>query len=117
MYMIHLIIIYDVVNIFSIKKYESFRKLGVGVNRYTGVNWSTTAKSLRKLRVSMNRYTGVNRSTTTIELTRNHLRCSQFNPVCEYRPPGHSLTVTEWTEPHRIVITWAGLGSSTSKCT
>ena len=42
MYMINLIIIYDVVNIFSMKNYESLRKLRVGVNRYTGVNWSTT---------------------------------------------------------------------------
>ena len=41
MYMINLIIIYDVVNIFSMKNYESLRKLRVGVNRYTGVNWST----------------------------------------------------------------------------
>ena len=40
--MINLIIIYDVVNIFSMKNYESLRKLRVGVNRYTGVNWSTT---------------------------------------------------------------------------
>ena len=45
MYMIKLIIIYDVVNIFSMKKYESLRKLRVGVNRYTGVNWSTTTTS------------------------------------------------------------------------
>ena len=42
MYMINLIIIYDVVNIFSVKNYESLRKLRVGMNRYTGVNWSTT---------------------------------------------------------------------------
>ena len=33
--MIKLIIIYDVVNIFSMKKYESLRKLRVGMNRYT----------------------------------------------------------------------------------
>ena len=42
MYVINLIIIYDVVNIFSMKNYESLRKLRMGVNRYTGVNWSTT---------------------------------------------------------------------------
>ena len=42
MYIINLIIVYDVVNIFSMKNYESLRKLRVGVNRYTGVNWSTT---------------------------------------------------------------------------
>ena len=42
MYMINLIIIYDVVNIFSAKSYESLRKLRVGVNRYARVNWSTT---------------------------------------------------------------------------
>ena len=42
MYMINLIIIYVVVNIFSMKTYKSSRKLRVGVNRYTGVNWSTT---------------------------------------------------------------------------
>ena len=39
--MIKLIIIYDVVNIFSMKKYKSLRQLSVGVNKYTGVNWST----------------------------------------------------------------------------
>ena len=42
MYMVNLIIIYDVVNIFSMKNYKSLRKLRVGVNRYTGLNWSTT---------------------------------------------------------------------------
>ena len=40
--MIHLMIIYDVVNIFSMKNYESSRKLRVGLNWYPGVNWSTT---------------------------------------------------------------------------
>ena len=34
--MIHLMIIYDVVNIFSVKNYTSSRKLRVGLN------WSTT---------------------------------------------------------------------------
>ena len=43
--MINLIIIYDVVNIFSMKNYESLRKSRVGVNRYTGVNWSTTTRN------------------------------------------------------------------------
>ena len=42
MYMTNLMIIYDVVNIFSVKNSKSLRKLRVGVNRYTGVNWSTT---------------------------------------------------------------------------
>ena len=42
MYMINLIIIYVVVNIFSMKNNKSLRKLRVGVNRYMGVNWSTT---------------------------------------------------------------------------
>ena len=42
MYMINFIIMYDVVNLFSIVMYKSSRKLRVGVNRYTGVNWSTT---------------------------------------------------------------------------
>ena len=42
MYMINLIIIYDVVNIFSMKTYKSSRKLRVGLNWYPGVNWSTT---------------------------------------------------------------------------
>ena len=41
-YMINLIIIYDVVNIFSMKKFKSLRKLRVGVNRYMGVYWSIT---------------------------------------------------------------------------
>ena len=45
MYMINLIIIYDVANIFSMKMYKSLRKLRVGVNRYMGVNWSTTTIS------------------------------------------------------------------------
>ena len=44
MFMINLIIIYDVINIFSMKKCKSLRKLRVGVNRYTGVK-STTTKS------------------------------------------------------------------------
>ena len=35
MYVINFIIIYDVVNLFSIKKYKSLRKLRVGVNRST----------------------------------------------------------------------------------
>ena len=43
MYMINLMIIYNVVNIFSMKNHKSSRKLiGVGVNWYPGVNWSTT---------------------------------------------------------------------------
>ena len=40
--MINLMIIYDVVNIFSMKNYQSSRKLRVGVNWYPGVNWSIT---------------------------------------------------------------------------
>ena len=40
--MINLMIIYDVINIFSMKKYKYLRKLRVGVNSYMGVNWSTT---------------------------------------------------------------------------
>ena len=40
--MINLMIIYDVVNIFSMKTYTSSRKLRVGLNWYQGVNWSTT---------------------------------------------------------------------------
>ena len=35
-------IIYNVVNIFSMKNYKYSRKLRVGVNWYPGVNWSTT---------------------------------------------------------------------------
>ena len=45
MYMINLMIIYDVANIFSMKNYKSSRKLGVGLNWYPGVNWSTTTSS------------------------------------------------------------------------
>ena len=64
--MVNLIIIYDVVNIFSMK---SSRKLRVGLNWYPGVNWSTTTiknyKYLRKMRVGVNRHTGVNWPTTT----------------------------------------------------
>ena len=40
--MINLMIIFDVVNIFSMKNYKFSRKLGVGLNWYPGVNWSTT---------------------------------------------------------------------------
>ena len=46
--MINLITIYDVVNIFSMKNYESLRKLRVGVNRDLhatpdhGISWPTT---------------------------------------------------------------------------
>ena len=43
--MINLMIIYDVVYIFSMKNYKSSRKLGVGLNWYPGVNWSTTTRS------------------------------------------------------------------------
>ena len=43
--MIHVMIIYDVVNIFSLKNYKSSRKLRVGLNWYPGVNWSTTTTS------------------------------------------------------------------------
>ena len=42
MHMINLMIIYDVVNNCSMKNYKSSRKLGVGLNWYPGVNWSTT---------------------------------------------------------------------------
>ena len=35
-------IIYDVVNVFSMKTYKSSKKLRVGLNWYPGVNWSTT---------------------------------------------------------------------------
>ena len=42
--MIKLTIIYDVVNMKKI--FKSLRKLGVGVNRYTGVNWSNTTTCL-----------------------------------------------------------------------
>ena len=45
MYMINLMIIYDVVNIFFMKNNKSSRKLRVGVNWYPGVNWSTTTRS------------------------------------------------------------------------
>ena len=44
MYMINLVIIYVVVNSFCMKNHKSLRKLRVGVNRYTGVNWSTTTR-------------------------------------------------------------------------
>ena len=44
MYMINLMIIYNVVNIFSMKNHKSSRKLRVGVNWYPGVNWSTTTR-------------------------------------------------------------------------
>ena len=42
MYTINLIIIYDVVNIFSVKNDKSLRKLRVDVNRYMGMTSSTT---------------------------------------------------------------------------
>ena len=42
--MINLMIIYDVVKIFSVKNYYFSRKLRVGVNWYPGVNWSTTTR-------------------------------------------------------------------------
>ena len=42
-------IIYDVVNIFSMKNYKSSRKLRVGLNWYPGVNWSTTTKLFAQL--------------------------------------------------------------------
>ena len=46
MYMINFIIIYDDVNLFSTKKHKSLRKLRVGMNRYMGMNWSTTTTLL-----------------------------------------------------------------------
>ena len=42
MYMINLMIIYDVINMFSMKTCKSSRKLMVGLNWYPGMNWSTT---------------------------------------------------------------------------
>ena len=48
MYLINLMIIYDVVNIFSMKTYKSSRKLRVGLNWYPGVNWSTTTTVYQK---------------------------------------------------------------------
>ena len=52
--MIHLMIIYDVVNIFSMKNHKSSRKLRVGLNWYPGVNWSTTTiESKRHLMVAL----------------------------------------------------------------
>ena len=46
--MINLMIIYNVVNIFSMKNHKSSRKLRVGVNWYPGVNWSTTTTDINK---------------------------------------------------------------------
>ena len=40
-------IIYEMVNIFSMKNYKSSRKLGVGLNWYPGMNWSTTTTASR----------------------------------------------------------------------
>ena len=62
MYMINLIIIYVLVNIFSVKHYKSLRKLRVGIvppppDIFSMKNY--------KLRVGVNGYTGVNWSTTT----------------------------------------------------
>ena len=51
MYMINLVIIYVVVNGFSMKNHKSIRKLRVGVNRYTGVNWSTTTTYIDQVSV------------------------------------------------------------------
>ena len=48
-YIINLMVIYDVVNIFSMKNYKSSRKLGVGLNWYPVVNWSTTITLLKLL--------------------------------------------------------------------
>ena len=42
-------IIYDVVNIFSMKTYKYLSKLRVDMNWYTGVNWSTTTRNLTLL--------------------------------------------------------------------
>ena len=44
-------IIYDVVNIFSMKNYKSSRKLRVGLNWYPGVNWSTTTTRFENIYV------------------------------------------------------------------
>ena len=43
-------IIYDVVNIFSMKNYKSSRKLRVGLNWYPGVNWSTTTSTAQPVK-------------------------------------------------------------------
>ena len=45
--MINLMIIYDVLNIFSMRTCKSSRKLRVGLNWYPGVNWSTTTRVLQ----------------------------------------------------------------------
>ena len=42
MYIINLMIMYDVVNTMSMKNYKSSRKFRVGLIWYLGVNWSTT---------------------------------------------------------------------------
>ena len=47
MYMINLMIIYDVENTFSMKNYKSSRKLRVGMN------WSTTTTALPPIMVSV----------------------------------------------------------------
>ena len=54
MHMINLMIIYDVVNIFSMKNYKSSRKLGVGLTWYPGVNWSTTTSQLTPVQFKLN---------------------------------------------------------------
>ena len=45
-------IVYIYINIFSITTYKSLRKMKVGANRYTGLNWSTT--TLHNVRQVMN---------------------------------------------------------------
>ena len=70
MYMINLIIIYVVVNSFSMKNNKSLRKLRVGVNRYMGVNWFTTTME-----------------TTTVKI--------RIFPFTDYCVPWQRLTLSE----------------------
>ena len=72
MYMINLIIIYVVVNIFSMKNNKSLRILMVGVNRYMGVNWSTTRSISEHKQVQFLTYYGVHNSFRNINEKKQH---------------------------------------------
>ena len=80
MYMINLIIIYDVVKIFSMENCESLGKLRVGVNRYTGVNWSTTTTHGTRI-IQVTYITNVPGSNGMKASTHGHLHTLQKSDI------------------------------------
>ena len=82
--MIHLMIIYDVVNIFSMKNYKSSRKLRVGVNWYPGVNWSTTTITIDLILQDMYIYTILLRGALFLIVNYNYFNIFSYMCTKQY---------------------------------